>query len=64
LQKHQAEGNSSEGNAPSLARDLCYWTAQRASGQLTPILAHGTVKFGCRVTVERSDGRKRTYRLV
>jgi transcription elongation GreA/GreB family factor len=62
LQKDQA--NSSEGDAPSVARDLRYWTAQRATAQLTPDSDASHVKFGSRVTVERDDGRKETYRIV
>ena len=62
LQKDQARG--SEGDASSLARDLRYWTAQRATAQLTPDSDASQVKFGSRVTVERDDGRKETYRIV
>lgn len=62
LQQDQA--NSSEGDAPSVARDLRYWTAQRASAQLTPDSDGAQAKFGSRVTVERDDGRRETYRIV
>jgi transcription elongation GreA/GreB family factor len=64
LEKQQADANASEGDAPSLARDLRYWTAQRTTAQLTPNSGTSQVRFGCRVTVERSDGGKETYRLV
>jgi transcription elongation GreA/GreB family factor len=62
LQKDQA--NSSEGGALSVTRDLRYWTAQRATAQLTPDSDASHVKFGSRVKVERDDGRKETYRIV
>ena len=42
-----------------------YWTARRASAQVvenTP--ADGRVHFGSTVTLERSDGRKQTFRIV
>jgi transcription elongation GreA/GreB family factor len=64
LQTQQAEADASEGNATSLARDLRYWTTQRALAQLTPNSGTSQVRFGCRVTVERGDGRKETYRIV
>jgi transcription elongation GreA/GreB family factor len=60
----QDQANSSEGEAPSVARDLRYWTAQRATAQLTPNSDAAQVKFGSRVTVERDDGRRETYRIV
>ena len=62
LQKDHA--NSSEGDASSVERDLRYWTAQRATAQLTPDSDASQVKFGSRVTVERDDGRRETYRIV
>jgi transcription elongation GreA/GreB family factor len=49
----------------ALARDLRYWTARRASAELVPPPADsGEVRFGSRVTIERSDGRSLTYRIV
>jgi transcription elongation GreA/GreB family factor len=62
LQEEQA--NSSEGEAPSIARDLRYWIARRATAQLTPDSDASQVKFGSRVTVERDDGSRETYRIV
>lgn len=56
--------NSSEGDAQSVARDLRYWSAQRATAQLTPDSDASQVKFGSRVIVEREDGRKETFRVV
>ena len=61
LQKEQA--NSSV-VSPSIARDLRYWIAQRATAQLVPNSDASQVQFGSRVTLERDDGRKETYRIV
>lgn len=46
-------------------RDLRYWSARRASAQLTEPEGDGaTVVFGSRVTFEREDGRVQTFRIV
>jgi transcription elongation GreA/GreB family factor len=62
LQKDQTKG--AEGDASSIARDLRYWTAQHARAQLTPDSDASQVKFGSRVTVQRDDGRKESFRIV
>ena len=47
------------------ARDLRYWAARRASAQrVEPSSSSERVAFGSRVTVERGDGRKQTWRIV
>ena len=49
----------------NLARDLRYWNARRASAEVVAAPADpGEVRFGSRVTIERHDGRKLTYRIV
>ena len=46
-------------------RDLRYWSARRASAQLTEPAAEGdTVQFGRTVDIEREDGRSQTFRIV
>lgn len=46
-------------------RDLRYWSARRASAQLTePAAEPGTVQFGDTVEIEREDGRRQTFRIV
>ena len=45
-------------------RDLRYWSARRASAQLTEIEPDGRVRFGGSVTIEREDGRVQTWRIV
>lgn len=63
----QSEGGiSADRTAMARAtRDLRYWSARRASAQLTePEPTPGVVQFGCTVEVERDDGRRQTFRLV
>ena len=46
-------------------RDLRYWSARRASAQLTePEIMGQAVQFGRTVTFERGDGRRQTFRIV
>ncbi len=63
----QAEGGiSADRTAMARAtRDLRYWSARRASAQLTqPELTAGVVQFGVTVEIEREDGRRQTFRIV
>lgn len=63
LQKeHNNDGSSID--AQSVARDLRYWIAQRATAQLTADSDASQVKFGSRVTVESDDGRRDIFRIV
>jgi transcription elongation GreA/GreB family factor len=46
-------------------RDLRYWSARRASAQLTePEGPVDAVQFGRTVEIEREDGRRQTFRIV
>lgn len=46
-------------------RDLRYCRARRASAEVVPPPGGtGEVRFGSRVTIERKDGRRQTYRIV
>ena len=46
-------------------RDLRYWSARRASAQLTePEPEADKVQFGRVVELEREDGRRQTFRIV
>lgn len=46
-------------------RDLRYYAARRASAELIePHPADGKVGFGTRVTFDREDGRRQTFRIV
>lgn len=59
-------GVSSDRTAMARAtRDLRYWSARRASAQLTePSGAPGTAQFGHVVEIEREDGRRQVFRIV
>jgi len=47
------------------SRDLRYYMARRASArQVEPNVGSGTVVFGSRVTFDRGDGRRQTFRIV
>jgi transcription elongation GreA/GreB family factor len=49
----------------SVSRDLRYWSARQASAQLQPPPADcEMVRFGCTVTIERSDGRRQDFTIV
>jgi transcription elongation GreA/GreB family factor len=63
----QAEGGiSADRTAMARAtRDLRYWSARRASAQLTEPAGDGqAVVFGCTVEIEREDGRRQAFRIV
>jgi len=63
----QADGGvSADRTAMARAtRDLRYWSARRASAQLTEPAPDGeVVQFGRTVDVERGDGRRQTFRIV
>ncbi|MBO9708458.1 MAG: transcription elongation factor GreA [Caulobacter sp.] len=46
-------------------RDLRYWSARRASAQVRELdPASVVVQFGGRVTFDREDGRRQTFRIV
>ena len=45
--------------------DLSYWSARRATAQLTePEAEADRVQFGRTVDLEREDGRRQTFRIV
>lgn len=59
----QASGDRAALNAA--ARDLRYWTARRASAELVDASGDvDEVRFGGRVTLLRSDGRRQSFRIV
>lgn len=46
-------------------RDLRFWSARRASAQLTePVIKAGVMQFGRMVVIERADGWRQTFRIV
>jgi transcription elongation GreA/GreB family factor len=47
------------------SRDLRYWIARRASAELIePPKNCDVVRFGMRVTIERQNGQRQTFRIV
>ncbi|MDO8410473.1 MAG: transcription elongation factor GreA [Phenylobacterium sp.] len=62
----QQGGVSADRTAMARAtRDLRYWSARRASAQLTePEPEADKVQFGRIVELEREDGRRQTFRIV
>jgi transcription elongation GreA/GreB family factor len=46
------------------ARDLRYWSARRATAQLTEPNPGSQVQFGSRVSIKRPDDSPRAYRIV
>ena len=49
----------------NIARDLRYWSARRATAQLTePKTGLEEVQFGSRVTIKRPNGATRSYHIV
>ena len=49
----------------TIARDLRYWSARRASAQVVKAPDTPTeVAFGTTVTIERDDGRRQTWKIV
>lgn len=61
--KAQADGDRDA--MASLARDLRYWSARRASANVVPPPADiAQVRFGSSVTILRDDGREQTFVIV
>ena len=50
--------------AASAARDLRYWSARRATAQLTEPRPSSQVQFGSYVSIKRTDGSTRAFRIV
>jgi len=60
-----AQAAGDRGEMAATARELRYWSARLASAELVPPPAdNAQVQFGAKVTIEREDGRKQTYRIV
>lgn len=47
-----------------IQRDLRYWRARRTTAQVVGPQDAAEVRFGTRVTIEREDGRRQTWRIV
>jgi transcription elongation GreA/GreB family factor len=48
-----------------IARDLRYWTSRHSTAQVVHAPKDAAVvRFGCKVTIARDDGRRGSYRIV
>jgi transcription elongation GreA/GreB family factor len=60
-----AQAKSDRDALGKIGRDLRYWQQRRASAQTIPRPdAAADVRFGCRVTIKREDGRRQTWQIV
>jgi transcription elongation GreA/GreB family factor len=50
--------------AANAARELRYWSARRATAQLTEPKLSSQVQFGSRVAIRKADGSTRVFRIV
>jgi len=50
--------------AANAGRELRYWSARRATAQLTEPKPSSQVQFGSRVTIRKADGSTRVFRIV
>jgi transcription elongation GreA/GreB family factor len=61
----EAQSADDREKAAAAQRELRYWTARRATAEVQPPPPDcESVRLGCRVTIERDDGRKQTFRIV
>jgi len=61
----QAQAADDKAEIARVSRDLRYWTHRRFAAEVAPIPTDTDhVRFGSRVTFERDDGRRQTYRIV
>jgi transcription elongation GreA/GreB family factor len=60
-----AQASGDRAAAARAGRDLRYWTSRHATARVVPAPAStNEVRFGCRVTIVRDDGREQTFRIV
>ena len=63
-QHNDAQAAGDAAATASTARDIRYWSARRATAQLTEPTPGAQVQFGSRVTIRRPDGSTQAYRIV
>lgn len=60
-----AQARNDRGAIAELSRDLRYWTARLGTAELVPPPTDmETLRFGQRVTIQRDDGRRQSFRIV
>ncbi len=61
----EAKAADDKAEMARISRDLRYWSARRVSAEVVPPPTDTShVRFGARVTFEREDGRRQSYRIV
>ena len=68
VKRLQAESSrvdpGNKADSARIARDLHYWTARLGTAQLVERVEGDTVHFGSKVTIQREDGTRQTFRIV
>jgi transcription elongation GreA/GreB family factor len=65
LQAEFDAAGEDKGQIARIQRDLRYWRARRMTAQVVPPTQEADeVRFGSKVTIEREDGRRQTWRIV
>jgi transcription elongation GreA/GreB family factor len=60
-----AQGSDDRAGMAGASRDVRYWNARRATARVVPPPEDTSqIRFGSRVTINRSDGRQQTFRIV
>ena len=61
----QAQAEGDRGRIAGARRELRYWSARRSTAEVVPPPQDADkVHFGSRVTIERDDGRRQSFRVV
>jgi transcription elongation GreA/GreB family factor len=61
----EAQAKQDRAAIADVSRDLRYWTSRRSTAELVPPRDDAEeVRFGLRVTIERDDGRRQSFRIV
>jgi transcription elongation GreA/GreB family factor len=60
-----AQSTGDRAEVARVSRDLRYWSQRRATAEMVEAgTDKSQVRFGSRVTFQREDGRRQTYRIV
>ncbi|MBF9233531.1 transcription elongation factor GreA [Microvirga alba] len=61
----EAQKTADRAEIARVSRDLRYWSHRKSTAEVVPPpMDTSHVRFGSRVTFERDDGRRQTYRIV
>jgi transcription elongation GreA/GreB family factor len=59
-----AQASNDRAELAKAARELRYWSSRRATARVVKPADCSQVRFGCSVTIDRSDGRTQTFQIV